>query len=261
MSKTKIAVILSLALIAGGALTCGFAFTAMGFDARKLNTGTYAEKSYDVTDDFQDIRIHCSMDRIRFVPSEDGSCHVELYDHEKVDLAVSVDSDALDIRTEDNSKWFEHIGFFTMMPTMTVCLPKDHYRSLLINTSTGDVEFSSLAFDGDIELHTHTGATKIEDVTCDRLTSEGNTGDIKLENVLIAGSLNVSRNTGDIEFNDCDAASCTIETNTGDVEGTFLTEKTFTVKTATGDVDVPNTTGGGSCMVTTATGDIEIRIR
>ena len=51
-----------------------------------------------------------------------------------------------------------------------------------------------------------------------------------------------------------------VETDTGDVRGSLLTEKTFIVQTDTGSVDVPETTTGGKCEITTDTGDIEIEI-
>jgi hypothetical protein len=42
--------------------------------------------------------------------------------------------------------------------------------------------------------------------------------------------------------------------------GTLLSSKVFIIKTDTGDVDVPKSTVGGRCEITTSTGDVEISI-
>ena len=51
-----------------------------------------------------------------------------------------------------------------------------------------------------------------------------------------------------------------IKTSTGKVVGSLLTEKVFNAKSDTGKVEVPNTTSGGSCTITTDTGKIQVTI-
>jgi len=63
-----------------------------------------------------------------------------------------------------------------------------------------------------------------------------------------------------VEFTACDAGEIVIETDTGDVEGTLLSDKIFITETDTGRIDVPKTTTGGRCQITTDTGDIKIKI-
>jgi len=47
-----------------------------------------------------------------------------------------------------------------------------------------------------------------------------------------------------------------IKTDTGNVTGTLLSEKVFLVETDTGRINVPRTTAGGVCEITTDTGDV-----
>ena len=61
-------------------------------------------------------------------------------------------------------------------------------------------------------------------------------------------------------FDKIDAANLEINVGTGSVRGTLLSSKVFITKTSTGDENVPETTTGGVCKVTTSTGDIYIRI-
>jgi DUF4097 and DUF4098 domain-containing protein YvlB len=97
-------------------------------------------------------------------------------------------------------------------------------------------------------------------VTCKNFRSDGDTGRLYLRNLAAEEKITVKRSTGDVSFEDCDAAELFIETSTGDVEGTLRSDKMFIVRTDTGDVDVPKTMSGGRCEITTDTGDIKIRI-
>ena len=104
-----------------------------------------------------------------------------------------------------------------------------------------------------------TGKTDIDNVSCRNLFSDGDTGNITLKNVIAAEKFDIERDTGDVKFEDCDAAEISVETDTGDVTGNFLTDKVFLTETDTGRIDVPKTVTGGRCEISTDTGDIKIR--
>ena len=67
--------------------------------------------------------------------------------------------------------------------------------------------------------------------------------------------------TGDIIFENSDAAQIFVKTDTGNVMGSLVSEKVFITETKTGDVKVPQTTTGGKCEITTNTGNIAIDIQ
>ncbi len=258
--KHKGAVITAVVFLAAGSLICGFSFAAQGFDPRRFNTVSFTDEQMEVSGDFRDIRIHADLDAIRLIPSEDGICRVEFHEYEKMRHEVRTEDGVLDIRVTDDGVWYERIGIFTERPRITVRLPKNSYRNLTIETATGDVEFSSLSFEEDIEISPNTGETRLRDVTCRNFLSEGNTGEVELENVIAAETLTIKRNTGDVELEACDAKSLRIETNTGDVSGILLTPKRFVAETVTGKIRVPDSGEGGVCEITTGTGDIEVRV-
>ena len=81
-----------------------------------------------------------------------------------------------------------------------------------------------------------------------------------MKNVTVSGTISVERSTGDVFFDRCDAAALSVATDTGDVTGTLLSDKVFITQTDTGSVDVPPTTSGGICGITTDTGDIRMDI-
>ena len=132
--------------------------------------------------------------------------------------------------------------------------------ALEIRTSTGDIEVSSLSCAGDVSVRVSTGEADFENVTCQNLTTVGTTGDFSLNNVIATGSMSIERDTGDVHLMRCDATEVVITTDTGDVTGSFRTDKIVWASTDTGRVDVPKTTEGGRCEITTDTGNIKISI-
>ena len=132
--------------------------------------------------------------------------------------------------------------------------------SISISVSAGKVRVSGVTCDGDLSVSVSTGRTELEGVRCRNLTSTGSTGRLVMTDVIALGKLFAKRSTGDVKFDGCDAGEICVKTGTGDVTGTLLTDKVFFTETDTGDVNVPKTTTGGRCEITTDTGDIEIEI-
>jgi len=134
-------------------------------------------------------------------------------------------------------------------------------NTLELSVSTGEITVSDVTCRGDANINVSTGKTYLTDVECGNLTSTGNTGDILLNNVIVAEKLLIKRSTGDVRFDGLDAAEIFVETDTGEVEGSLLTDKVFIAQTDTGRVDVPKTVTGGRCEITTDTGDIRITVK
>lgn len=59
------------------------------------------------------------------------------------------------------------------------------------------------------------------DITCKNLMSDGSTGKINLTNVLAEGKLSIERSTGNVTFENVDAAEMNVKTNTGNVQITI----------------------------------------
>ena len=129
-----------------------------------------------------------------------------------------------------------------------------------LKVTTGKIHASSISCRGDISIRVDTGKAELQDATCRNITSEGTTGDIALRHVIASDAIRITRDTGDVEFAGSDAGSVFVKTDTGDVTGSLLSEKTFLIKTDTGKVEVPKTSAGGRCEISTDTGDIRIGI-
>ncbi|MBE6634304.1 MAG: DUF4097 domain-containing protein [Ruminococcaceae bacterium] len=132
--------------------------------------------------------------------------------------------------------------------------------TLTVTTDTGHIKLDSVICNT-AALQVSTGKTHITALTCASLTSKGTTGDLFMKNVIASQELTVERNTGDVQFTQCDAPQISVLVSTGDVSGSLLTDKIFTVNSSTGDIRVPTSIpGSGTCRITTTTGDVYVRI-
>ncbi len=129
-----------------------------------------------------------------------------------------------------------------------------------LSVSTGSVTVSDVNCEGDVKINVSTGKTYIIDTKCKNVISGGSTGDFSMKNVIAEEKVAVERSTGDVNFDDSDAAEIFVKTATGDVKGSLLTDKVYITQTDTGSVDVPKTVIGGRCEIITDTGDIKITV-
>ncbi len=145
--------------------------------------------------------------------------------------------------------------------TGSICVENVSAGTLDLSVSTGGITVSNVTCEGDITVGVSTGKTYLTDIACKSVISNGSTGDITLDNVIAAEKLSIKRSTGDVKFDGCDAAEIFVETDTGDVTASLLSDKVFVVEADTGSVDVPETSTGGKCEITTSTGDINVSIK
>lgn len=129
-----------------------------------------------------------------------------------------------------------------------------------LSTHTGHVELSTAECRGNLGLTVTTGKAELRQVACKSLFSGGDTGDLRMEDLIARERIEIRRSTGDVRFERCDAMELLITTDTGDVTGTLLTEKVFLVRSDTGRIKVPETVSGGTCKIETETGDISVSI-
>lgn len=301
MSKsTKIWLIVATSLVVLGIIFFGVVMAMLKWDFIKLGTAKYETNNYEISENFHNISIATDTADITVLPSDDGKCKVVCYEDIKAKHIVNVQNDTLIINEANNKKWYDHIGITFETLKITIYLPESEYSSLIIEESTGDIkisknfrfenididtstgdiklenitagdielsvstgriEVSNIECEGNFEIEVSTGKTKLTNIKCKNLTSDGDTGSISLTNVIAADKIDIERSTGDVIFDACDAKELYIETDTGDVKGSLLTEKVFIARTDTGRINVPKTTSGGVCEITTDTGDIIINIK
>ena len=129
-----------------------------------------------------------------------------------------------------------------------------------LSVSTGKITLRNVSCETNLNVRLSTGDATLTNVSCQNLETTGDTGDLSLHGVVASGNFFIERTTGDVTFDRCDAAQMTIVTDTGDVSGTLLSPKIFLCEADTGRVELPQTNTGGTCRITTDTGDISLDI-
>ncbi len=152
----------------------------------------------------------------------------------------------------------EHINIET--DTSNILLENLSTNSVALETDTGRITVIGLICSGDFNLDVSTGKANVKNTNCLSFFSEGDTGDIHLESLIADEKIYIKRDTGDVTFSEIDAAEINIDTDTGDIEGSLLSGKIFTADTDTGNIRIPVDSAGGTCKLTTNTGDIKVTV-
>ncbi len=253
---TKIILIAAAALVALGAIIFCIVMTKLGWDFKKLSTDKYVTNTHSITETFHNISIDTNTADIVFIPTDETETKVVCYEEEKSIHAVSVAEDTLVIKLINSRKWYDHIGIHIGTPTITVYLPQDAYTSLLIDTSTGDIEIP-----GDFTFQNIDISGSTCDVNCAASVSEKikvhvTTGDINLLNAS-AGTLDLSATTGDIALS---SVSCnrdiSAKVTTGDCYLIDVSCVNLQVTGTTGDIDLKNVISSGEFQLKVGSGHI-----
>lgn len=187
------------------------------------------------------------------VDGSTGSVSVkEGFSFKNVNIAISTGDISFESNTRERLKLKASTG--------DISVKKAEVDRLDLFVTTGDIKLSNVKCAAGLEMFVATGKTYLSNVTCQNLISEGNTGDMSMQNVIASDKFDIKRSTGDVRFEKCDAGEIYIETDTGDVKGTLFGEKIFICRTDTGKVSVPKSTSGGKCEITTDTGNIKITV-
>lgn len=270
-------------LILGGAvfvLGIGIFFAAFAmadFDFEKLGTRKYKSSTVEVKEAFGNIKVDCDTADIEFKPGLKTS--VDLYLEKDSDYKVEVKNNTLYITEKEKNHWF-NVSFTSKSQKITVYTALNEYNSINITgdtgnisfdegysfqtadmkTDTGDIHMSDIKILNKAYLKTDTGNIMLNKMYGENLKIETDTGDVDLINVVAQGSMNIETDTGDVTFDKCDAGEMSVRTDTGDVTGTLLSEKNFRGHSDTGKTKLPKTGSGGTCDLSSNTGDLVITI-
>ena len=299
-SKKKWIIASAVCVLIGGFIVFGAA-AAVDFDFTAFNSENTYEKTYAVSEGFENINIETAESDINFIIS-DGVCKVVCTESDKVSYSVSADGATLNIIMEDNRRWYEHISFMYGYDNweITVYLPKSEYKKLKAKSSGGDISVSDdFAFEvlelgctsGDIEaysdvsdtvtvstssgnicisgqsanlikLNTTSGGIELNDVYARSAELKSTSGNIEIERTEASENIKINTTSGAVSLLSCDSENIEIKTTGGNVSGYLMSEKDFTVNTSSGDIDLPDgSSSRQKCIVSTSSGDIRFRIK
>lgn len=277
--KKKIWLIVAICLVLMGGILFGGVMQGLKWDFTKLSTVGYETNRYELQEEYQNIFVVTSTADVVFAPSESQTATVVCHEQKNMKHTVTVKDDTLIVQIDDTRKWYDYIGIHFSLPKITVYIPQKEWGTVSVQAGTGDISLENLSVDTidlrvstgcitvsnvncqvDTNIQVSTGKTTLTNLNCKNLTSEGDTGNLTLKQVIVSEKLSAERSTGDVKFDGCDAGEIFVTTDTGDVTGSLLTDKIFITQTDTGKVDAPKSVTGGRCEITTDTGDIKITV-
>ncbi|MBO5322888.1 MAG: DUF4097 family beta strand repeat protein [Oscillospiraceae bacterium] len=298
MSKrTKVWLWIAAAVITVGCIAFCAVMTVLDWDFSKLSLAKYETRTYEIEEEFENVFVNTNATNVVFLPSSNGKTKVVCHEREQIRHDVQIQDGTLVILESDAENW---TNFAVDKSKITVYLPKDTCKKITARVSTGDIHCSVACSDmlelytktGNVHVENissgpmnllvstgkitivdvdsgeygvsarvTTGEVHITDLKCRNFMSRSNTGDTTLDNVIASEKITIERTTGDVNLNGCDANEIDVKTDTGDITMSLLSGKVFTAKSNTGKVEVPDSIAdGGTCTVTTRTGNIQITI-
>lgn len=274
--KTKIWLILACVLMVFGGLIFGGVLALNNWDFTNISSQKYQTNTFETAEEFDNISIKTKTDDIVLKKSNEENLKIVFFEDEKLSHSAEVKDKTLKIYETDNRSWYDYIHFFTFDTTkITVCLPKDNYLSLNIQTDTGDIKlpkelnFKELKISGitcDVllkssvsgftEIKVGTGDIKIDTAKLSEIKTTATTGDITLKNIECAGKIAADVSTGSIKLFDVKAKNIVSVGSTGDMYlKNVITKEKMSFERSTGDIKFVNC-DADTIFAKTSTGDV-----
>ena len=273
--RTKAWVIVGLLLILAGAALCAGVLAINHWGLRGLFTTELETRAVEFREEIHSIAVTADTEQLRLLPSNDGSCRVLFEEGERQRHTARVEDGTLRITASDTRRWYEKIGVFIGMPTITVYLPAGEYRELLVEEDTGDVSIPADFSFAEIRVSCSTGDVDCRASASGQIVIGTDTGDIRLEGVS-AGAMDLGTHTGTVELSEAECRGdlgLTVTTgkarlrqvsckslfsggDTGDLRmEDLIARERIEVRRSTGDVQMERC-DAGELLITTDTGDV-----
>ena len=276
-------------LLASTLLLCGCSFD--GETEMIKHTYSISEdiKSIDVLVKKADFSVSITTDDIE-------TAKLELIYSEKAISNYSVSDGTLSVTAKRTFPW--NI-FNNEEGKIILTLPKKDYKTLSINSSSGDITLKEITFTEDVKIDSTSGDVNADKISAESLEIDLTSGDADIKNSVFA-SLLAESTSGDVELNgvtvtkeaaldlnsgcvdidssafgsfksestsgnlvmkNSDAGKLDISSTSGDVTLILLTPKNFVVETTSGKQDVIGTVYTQPlCKIDTTSGDVRVRI-
>lgn len=244
-------------IVVGLVLFC-VAMTVNRWEFGRLDTVEYETNTYELSEEFSDIRLMTSIADIAFVKAEDGKNRVECFGPKNARHAVKVQYGTLLIQVEEERAWREYIGLSIKNPKITLCLSETAYESLRIEERTGDIDIPEAFAFGTMNISLSTGDVRTGADVEKQMKITASTGDITVENA-DAGEVILSASTGKVTLSRVNCAGeMNIHVSTGK---TFMTDvrcRSLVSDGTTGDMNLNGVLSAERMHIDRTTGDVEM---
>lgn len=297
----RIVICAAFLLVAVGGIMIAAAMSMGHFVFENGKGLSYEMKTFEVKEVFSDILIEDTECNVRILPAMDGECKVVCPEKQddSVYHTVTVSDGVLSVRRHDERKWYQYIGISFGAPDLEVYLPEKEYGRLSARSVSGSIQvdegftFENASLEStsgsvrmfskvkkELEVESTSGRVIIENASPETLAARSVSGRLALSHIR-SGEISAKSTSGKIELTDviaeknlyaesvsggvaldgCDGGSIRIETTSGSVKGTILSDKIFIARSTSGSVNIPRSSVGEECEITTTSGSITITIK
>jgi DUF4097 and DUF4098 domain-containing protein YvlB len=295
--EKKITIIVAVCLVILGVCMMSVSILAAGKDFMNLiSTVEYTERTIDIAEDFDEIKLELLSRDLEIYKSVDGQAHFICQESEDEKYTAEVKGNTLVITQKENAKM--HISFVVVTPDVhnELYLPNKAYENFTCSLGSGDISMKEDFRFNDVEVKVGSGEAFLEnftaaelgvtsgsgsiglknlsadgvelkvgsgDVNIDglaiskKLEAETHSGDIEINNIISRGSFSVSTGSGSIDLTDCQSVSMDAKTASGDINLKSCDAMSLNFKTGSGDVTGTLKTAK-SFDADTGSGDIKV---
>ncbi|MCL2509256.1 MAG: DUF4097 domain-containing protein [Oscillospiraceae bacterium] len=293
MKSKNTVLMVAIAFLISAAVICIVGAAREGYDflsgtsLKQLDMEEYSVSAGDV----KAIFIQDKDKKLSVAQSEDDKIHVIYYKSENpaYNYTIGVDSGKLSVVSNDQSRWFERVGFWVSLADMHVTLkiPAEFAGELelrtsnssitmydvnvtgrvLMKTSNSSVSVSNVNVGDTLSAETTNGGITLSNVETDSLIMKNSNGKLDMLNLKVERLLDGKTSNGKIYFRNIDAEDIKMKTNNSIIEFSNITVgKAIDCKTSngkiTGDVNGPQsdysitskTSNGNNNLPTSAPG-------
>lgn len=257
---TKMWLITAACLILIGCILFTGIMTILEWDFMKLSTVEYETNTYEIKDDFNNISINTNTTNISFVLSDDNKCKVECHEPANAKHSATVKDDTLSVDLIDERSVYSFINYIGLnfgTPKITVFLTKTEFANLFINGKTSDVQTPNSFVFKSVDISLNTGNVDFCASASEIIKIKTSTGNICTENIS-AGSLDLTVSTGkvDVSSTTCDE-NITVGVSTGKTNLENIQCKSVLSSGNTGDITLNSVIATDSLKLIRSTGDIK----
>lgn len=236
-------------------------------------------RTYTAESNICGVVADCGPADFQILPSETGTCRVECTENETVRYAVTTENSVLHIRRADSRTVFSFFKFYRAQRSepVRVYLPQGAYKSLEVNTTSGDISVpAGYTFDtaslhglsGDIaccaacgllSAHTASGDIALKNIKCGAAELCAASGDVTLENIKLGKNSRIETASGKVQITNLEAGELNIEAASGNVKINNATCAALQVGTASGDAELTRTVSASTMEISTASGSIRLQ--
>ena len=284
--STKIWILIAGACMGVGILLCIIAVFVAGFQFSKLDTTEKKEeKHYTISsDNIKNLTVSTAATDVEVRPGSSPDIEITCYENKKEYFDIETVEDSLNITEKNKEKWFHIQISFTSEEEekLIVEVPEAQYEKLVLDSSSGDISLNQILCK-ELSIDTSSGNATVKDCSAsDLLQVDTSSGDVSFSNVLVSGLVKIDTTSGDldlerveaeklqcdtssgeVEFEELSATTYDMNTTSGDISGTIAENNesvSFTVDTASGEVDIPNPCKGDHTFTAdTSSGDVTVR--